>query len=100
MDINEYQAKIREHINYPQEIGPYSIILALSQDLGRLSEKLNNVLINDQGNFDKKEAMKVAISLGDVLFDITNMASDLGFAMSDIISLNLMKYTKNNENNK
>ncbi len=97
MDINEYQDKIKEYVNYPKEIGPYSTILALMQDTGKLSEKLNNTLINDRGSFDKKSSLNVLISLGDILFDICNMTSDLGYTMNDVISLNLMKHTKNAE---
>ena len=48
MDINEYQAKIRDYVNYPLEVGPYSTILSLMQNLGVLSSKLNDVLINDE----------------------------------------------------
>lgn len=97
MEINEYQDKIKEYVNYPKEIGPYSTILALMQDAGKLSEKLNNTLINDRGSFDKKSSLNVLISLGDILFDICNMTSDLGYTMNDVISLNLMKHTKNAE---
>lgn len=97
MDVNEYQEKIKEYINYPKEIGPYSTILALMGDTGKLSDKLNNSLINDRGSFDKKSSLNVIISLGDILFDITNMASDLGYTMNDIISINLMKHAKNSE---
>ena len=46
MDINEYQEKIKEYKNYPEEIGPYSTILSLTKNIGKLSEKLNDVLIN------------------------------------------------------
>lgn len=92
MDINEYQAKIRDYVNYPLEVGPYSTILSLMQNLGVLSSKLNDVLINDQGNFDKKKAVNVIITLGDILFDISNMTTDLGYSMSDVMAINLMKH--------
>ena len=94
MDINEYQSKIRDYVDYPLEVGPYSTILSLTKNLGVLSSKLNNVLIKDHGNFDKRNALNTIITLGDILFDISNMASDLGYSMSDVISLNLMKYNK------
>lgn len=101
MDINTYQKTIREYINYPKEVGPYSVILSLSKNLGKLSEKLNDVLINNHGSFDDKKRMSTIITLGDILFDIVNMASDLDYNMNDVLSLNLMKYQgQPNDNNK
>jgi len=100
MDINEYQAKIQEYKNYPEEIGPYSTILSLTKNIGRLSEKLNDVLINDQGNFDQRKSLNAIITLGDILFDITQMTSDLKYNMSDVISINLMKHDKEKEGKK
>ena len=100
MDINEYQIKIQEYKNYPEEIGPYSSILSLTKNIGRLSEKLNDVLINDHGNFDQRKSLNVIITLGDILFDITQMTSDLKYNMSDVISINLMKHDKENDGKK
>ena len=92
MDINDYQKTIREYIDYPLELGPFSVILDLQNNVGALSNKLNDALIKDHGNFTKENRMKTAISLGDILFDISNIATDLGYSMNDIISLNLMKH--------
>ena len=44
MDIIEYQNNIRNFIDYPVEVGPYSVILSLSENIGILSDKLNKVL--------------------------------------------------------
>ena len=99
MDINEYQEKIKEYKNYPEEIGPYSTILSLTKNIGKLSEKLNDVLINDHGSFDQRKSLNVLITLGDILFDITQMTSDLKYTMSDVISINLMKHNKENQTN-
>ena len=97
MDINEYQTKAREWIDYPTEIGPYSIILALQEHIGALSGKLNKVLKQDGGQFTKEESTKAAISLGDILFDICNLAYDLKYNMNDVISLNMLKHQMEQE---
>ena len=65
-----------------------------------MSEKLNDVLINDQGNFDQRKSLNAIITLGDILFDITQMTSDLKYNMSDVISINLMKHDKEKEGKK
>ena len=99
MEINDYQSEIQKYAEYPKEIGPFTVILTLQNDVGKLSEKLNNVLVNNHGKFERQDKIKTAISLGDILFDIASIASDLGYTMNDIISLNLVKHTKSTEEN-
>ena len=98
MDLNDYQSQIRQHINYPTEVGPYSVILALMKDVGHLSEKLDDVLINDHGSFDDKKRLSTGITIGDILFDIVNLASDLNYSLNEIAAINLMKHNKESEN--
>ena len=95
MEINEYQTKIRNFIEYPVEVGPFTVILELQKNVGNLSEKLNKVLINDHGSFSQEDKIKVAISLGDILNNISNIATDLSLTMNDVISINMTKLSKN-----
>ena len=92
MDINDYQKTIREYVDYPLELGPFSVILDLQNNVGTLSNKLNDVLVKDHGNFTKVAKTKAAISLGDILNNICNIAYDLGFEMNDIIGMNITKH--------
>ena len=94
MEVNDYQNEIRKYVNYPLELGPFTVILDLQSDIGKLSNKLNKVLVDNHGEFTKENKFKTAISLGDILFNITNIATDLGYTLNDIISINLMKYNK------
>ncbi len=94
MEINEYQTQIRNFIEYPVEIGPFTVILELQKNVGNLSEKLNKVLINDHGSFSQEDKIKVAISLGDILNNISNIATDLSLSMNDVISINMTKLSK------
>ena len=94
MEINEYQTQIRNFIEYPVEVGPFTVILELQKNIGNLSEKLNKVLINDHGSFSQEDKIKVAISLGDILNNISNIATDLSLSMNDVISINMTKLSK------
>lgn len=97
MEVNDYQKQIRDYINYPVELGPFSVILSLQNNVGNLSLKLNDALTKDHGSFTKETKTKAAISLGDILFDLSNIAYDLGLSLNEIISLNLMKHRMNIE---
>ena len=92
MDINDYQKTIREYADYPLELGPFSVILDLQNNVGILSNKLNDALVKDHGNFTKVTKTKAAISLGDILNNICNIAYDLGFDMNDVIGMNITKH--------
>lgn len=91
MEIGNYQAEIRNYIDYHVELGPFSIILDLVNNIGVLSNKLHRVLEENRGTFSEMDKNKVAISIGDIMFDITNMATDLGLNMDEILGLNLRK---------
>ena len=99
MEINEYQTQIRNFSDYPIDVGPFTVILDLQKNVGNLSDKLNKVLVKDHGSFSREDKFKVAISLGDVLNNISNIATDLGLSMNDIISINLTKISKDSKNN-
>lgn len=97
MEINDYQLQIRNYATYPTDIGPFTVILELHNNVGKLSEKLNKVLVQDHGAFSNEDKLKVAISLGDILNNISNIATDLNLTMNDIISINLTKHSKSSE---
>ena len=54
MEINDYQTQIRNYVDYPTDIGPFTTILDLSLNVGKLSDKLNKVLVNNHGSFSKE----------------------------------------------
>jgi len=91
MEISEYQAQIRNFIDYHTELGPFSIILNLMNNVGILSSKLHKVLEVDKGTFSDLDKNKTIISLGDILADISNIASDLNVSMEEVVALNLRK---------
>jgi hypothetical protein len=91
MEINDYQAQIRNFIDYHTELGPFSVILELMNNVGILSSKLHKVLEVDKGTFSDLDKNKTIISLGDIIADISNIASDLNVSMDEILALNLRK---------
>ena len=91
MDITEYQENISQFIDYHKELGPFQLILRLSNNVGILSNKLYNILNTTNGEFTDEEKIKIAISLGDILQDIANMASDLNITLDEVIALNIKK---------
>ena len=101
MDITEYQNNISQFIDYHKELGPFQVILRLSNNVGILSNKLYNILNTTNGEFTDEEKIKIAISLGDIIQDIANMATDLNITLDEVLALNIKKIelSQKNKNN-
>ena len=76
------------------ELGPYAIILNLQEDIGTLSGKLRVLIdaISMQGNLTKEDKQRIGITIGDVLFDIANMTTDMQLSLEEIALLNIRKH--------
>lgn len=98
MNINEYQDNIREFADYHKELGPFQVILSLSNNVGILSGKLYDILESKNGEFSDEEKVKLAITLGDICKDIANMASDLNITMDEVLALNMKKIELSQKN--
>ena len=91
MNINEYQDNVSQFADYHKELGPFQLILRLSNNVGILSDKLYNILQDKHGEFTDEEKIKIAISLGDIINDVANMASDLNITLEEILAINTKK---------
>lgn len=101
MDFNTYQETVHNLSDYKKEIGPFSMILAIIKDTGTISEKLRYILEDNDGSFNDEDKVRIAISLGDIINDVANMASDLGITLEEVIAINMKKMemiVKNKDN--
>ena len=91
LDINQYQENVVSYNDYPKELGPYYSVMGIMAVTGTLAEKVQALVHTQDGKIDKRYAMKMAISLGDILRYISCMAADLNMGMDEIMSINLKK---------
>jgi len=91
IDVNQYQENVVSYNDYPKELGPYYSVMGIMAVTGTLAEKVQALLQTQDGKIDKRYAMKMAISLGDILRYISCMAADLNISMDEIMSINLKK---------
>jgi len=92
MNFTEYQEKAKKTALYPRE---YSVIypaLGLGGEAGEVLEKIKK-WIRDEGagemSEDRKELLKKEI--GDVLWYVAAISSDLGLDMGEIAEMNIEK---------
>lgn len=93
MELRDYQLGTREYANYPKEVGLFYNMMEISAKNGEMCDKINEMLMSGDGEMTRERAMKIGISLGDLLFAITNLATDLGLTLDEIVALNLRKLT-------
>lgn len=94
MKLNEYQDNLVNYLDNPTgyaELGPFYTILVAQSNLGKLSEKLKDIMNKDTVHIDEREKMNLSISIGDLLSNLTMMATSLELKLNDIASLNLRK---------
>ncbi len=101
MDLNEYQVKARMTAFYPN-VGsnPIYPTLGLSGEAGEVAEKVKKVLRDKQGRFDSAAKEAIRLELGDVLWYVAQLSSELGFDMEEIASANLDKLSSRSNRGK
>ena len=92
MNFSEYQLKSRKTAGYPA-IGHPVIYpaLGLVNEAGEVAGKIKKVFRDQEGqiNEDTREALKA--ELGDVLWYIAQVATELGLELDDIAQHNITK---------
>ncbi len=90
MEFNQYQELARSTAIYPAEYGLVYTALGLAGESGEVAEKVKK-LIRDgddkSGNFEDA----VASELGDVLWYLANLASEIGMTLEEIAIINTQK---------
>lgn len=99
MNFEEYQSKAKETMIYPVSLRIIYPTLGLTGEAGEVSEKVkklyrdfNGVLTHDYINELKKE-------LGDVLWYISALCTDLGISMDEVAELNIQKLSSRQKRN-
>lgn len=92
MDINEYQHAARSTAIYPDAcrnmIYP---TLGLAGEAGEVAEKVKKVIRDKAGVFDAATRTAIAKELGDVLWYVAQIASELELDLSNVAQGNLDK---------
>lgn len=100
-NFDEYQKLTRKTAVYPT-IGKKYIfpMLGLAGEVGEVSEKIKKLFRDKNARLTKESRIEIAKELGDVLWYITQLISDLGLNFSDIVRMNLEKINYRHKENK
>ena len=98
MDFNQYQAEAKKTAVYP-DIGRNYIYptLGLANEAGEVGGKVKKVIRDRGGIMDEVAREDIAKELGDVLWYIAQLATELGVSLEDIANHNLAKLQSRQE---
>ena len=101
MDFKTYQKESRKTAAYP-DIG-YNFIyptLGLAGESGEVVEKIKKLIRDKNGVADEKVKQEITKELGDVLWYLSPLATELGLSLDEIADENLKKLFSRLERNK
>lgn len=92
MTFDEYQKESRKTAKYPN-IGNNFVYptLGLAGESGEVAEKIKKVLRDKNGVMDEATKTEITKELGDVLWYLTQIASELGLSLESVASENIKK---------
>ena len=92
MELNHYQSESRKTALYP-DVGsnPIYPTLGLVGEAGEVADKVKKILRDKKGVFDKDSKDAIKFELGDVLWYISQLSSELGYELEDVANANLQK---------
>lgn len=101
MDFKEYQKKTQETAIYPN-IGDNFIYptLGLAGEAGEVAEKVKKILRDDGGVISKEKKEGLKKELGDVLWYVSQVATEIGLSLDHIAEFNIKKLLSRKERGK
>ncbi len=101
MDFETYQKQSRKTAMYPDEGNNFVYpTLGLVGESGEVAEKIKKVLRDKNGLVDENTKMEIKKELGDVLWYLSQLATELNLSLDDIANDNLQKLFSRMERDK
>lgn len=101
MKLNDYQKKAEKTAIYPAQGMNYSYpALGLVGEAGEVAEKIKKVIRDKDGVLDANDKGEIAKELGDVLWYIAILASEMGVSLNTVATMNLKKLQSRKERGK
>jgi NTP pyrophosphatase (non-canonical NTP hydrolase) len=91
VELSEYQRLSRRTAEYPREAWLAYPALGLAGEAGEVAEHAKKAIRDDAGSVSDARRAAMAKELGDVLWYVAQLASELGLELEDIAQVNLDK---------
>lgn len=98
MNFSDYQKESRKTAMYPDKDHNFVYpTLGISGESGEVAEKVKKILRDKEGKVDEEDKKEIAKELGDVLWYIAQLSSELGLDLDDVARGNIEKLRSRKE---
>lgn len=91
MDLSEYQRQSRRTAEYPRDTWLAYPALGLAGEAGEVAEHAKKAIRDDAGKVSDERRAAMSKELGDVLWYVAQLATELGLDLDEIAGQNLEK---------
>ena len=91
MELSEYQRLSRRTAEYPREAWLAYPTLGLAGEAGEVAEHAKKAIRDDGGSVSDERKTAMSKELGDVLWYVAQIATELGLDLNEIAEQNLAK---------
>jgi len=92
MNFSEYQKKSRKTAGYPNAGGNFIYpTLGLAGEAGEVANKIKKIVRDDGGEVTSEKRAEIEKELGDVLWYVSQIATELGLSLNGIAEENIKK---------
>jgi NTP pyrophosphatase (non-canonical NTP hydrolase) len=91
VELSDYQRKSRRTAEYPREAWLAYPALGLAGEAGEVAEHAKKAIRDDGGQISEQRRASMSKELGDVLWYVSQLASELGLDLNEIAEQNLEK---------
>lgn len=92
MDFKQYQKESRKTAEYKNKDKDYIYpLMGLAGEIGEVIEKIKHVYRDKNNVFDNEAKKEIAKEMGDVLWYLTQLATELGISLDQVAEDNIVK---------
>lgn len=92
--FDEYQSQTKEVAIYPKDKGVEYCIFGLVGEAGEIANKYKKVIRDNNGVLSDDRRGEIFAEMGDVMWYMSELASSLGYDLTDIVTYNIEKLQK------
>ncbi|MDJ0554850.1 MAG: MazG nucleotide pyrophosphohydrolase domain-containing protein [Microcoleaceae cyanobacterium MO_207.B10] len=94
MELNYYQSEAKKTAIYPKDKGIEYCSIALAGEVGETLNIIKKSIRDDNGVISKEKLEELTLELGDCLWYLASLSSELGLSLNTIAEKNLDKLAK------
>ena len=100
MNFNDYQKEAKKTAMYPDQGNNFIYpTLGLNGEAGEVAEKIKKALRNGQTELTNDQIQEIKKELGDVLWYLAQLSTELGLDLEDVAKTNVEKLASRKERN-